>query len=95
MFGNSLFLGTAPIGTSTYHMLLILPEAYFNSTPVSSTNNVLSVYSEIKSLFYVSTLVLPSNTSNTNGTGNYEYSPETRALSYNRVLMSVSNAQLF
>ena len=51
-FGNSLYLGLNTINSQSYYMLLILPEALFNGTPLNSINNVMSIYASNGTLFY-------------------------------------------
>ena len=51
-FGNSLYLGLNTINSQSYYMLLILPEALFNGVPLNSTNNVMSIYASMGTLFY-------------------------------------------
>ena len=51
-FGNSLYLGLNTINSQSYYMLLILPEALFNGTPLNLTNNVMSIYASNGTLFY-------------------------------------------
>ena len=53
MFGNSLYLGLNTINSQNFYMLLILPEALFNGNPLTTTNNMLSIYSTKNTLFYI------------------------------------------
>jgi len=96
-FANSLYLGTSTVGANKYNMLIILPEAQFNITPISNTNNFLTVYKSLNSLFYVSVLTIPSTTNNTNSEENstYEFTPENSVVTYSKVNMSISNVKLF
>lgn len=80
-FGNSLYMGLNLINNQTYYMLLILPESLFNGTPLSPTNNILSIYATINTVFYfmvnptTSSAFVPtsnsiSNTVSVSGSGN-------------------------
>lgn len=51
-FGNSLYMGLNLINNQTYYMLLILPESLFNGTPLNPTNNILSIYATLNTVFY-------------------------------------------
>lgn len=95
VFANSLYLGRSQVGSSTYNMLLILPEAQFNAAPASATNNVMSIHSVTNSLIYVSALTIPTTGTQSEPNSAYEFSPDVSAVTYSKVNMSVSNAQLF
>lgn len=60
LFGNSIFVGANTINGQVFYTLLILPEALFNGTPLSTTNNTLAIYSTPNTLFYI---ISSSNTS--------------------------------
>jgi hypothetical protein len=60
LFGNSIFVGANTINGQVFYTLLILPEALFNGTPLSPTNNTLAIYSTPNTLFYI---ISSSNTS--------------------------------
>lgn len=51
-FGNTLYLGLNTINSTSYYMLLVLPEALFNGTPLNTSNNVMSIYASVGTLFY-------------------------------------------
>jgi hypothetical protein len=108
LFGNSLSLGLNTIGTGTYYILIILPEAQFN--PVLNSNvNPLTIYQTPSSLFYImvtansgtqfapnSTGLVASGRSSSSGTTT---SSSTIAIqpvySINKLLLSTSNVPLF
>jgi hypothetical protein len=97
LFGNSIYLGMYNGGTYNYNVLIILPEASFNTTPVSSTSNFMTLYSKVNSLFYVTVLAIPptstaiTNANSTTDNSVYEFSPNVSAVTYNKVNMAVSN----
>ena len=102
-FGNSLYLGLNLVNGQTYYMLLILPEALFNGMPLSTTNNNMSIYSSVNTIFYFMvnastssafvpasntiTNSIPSSSSSISGTVNNTYS-------VSKVVLPVSNVQL-
>lgn len=51
-FGNSLYLGLNVINSNSYYMLIILPEALFNGVPLSTSNNIMSIYATYNTIFY-------------------------------------------
>ncbi len=55
IFGNSLYAGLNTINNQQFYTLIIMPEALFNGVPLSTTNNVLNVYSTPSTLFYINT----------------------------------------
>lgn len=55
LFGNSLYAGLNTINNQQFYTLIIMPEALFNGVPLSTTNNVLSIYSTPSTLFYINT----------------------------------------
>lgn len=97
LFANSLYLGQNTINGQTFYTLIILPEALFIGTPVSSLNQIY-IYSSPYSLFYLSsssntaTKFSPSNFTITSGT------PSTTAnqtsYSVSKLIMSVSNVSI-
>jgi hypothetical protein len=102
-FGNSLFMGSNVINGQTYYMLLILPEALFNGIPLSVTNNNISIYSTLNTVFYfmvnatTSSAFVPSSNSITNSTPSSS-STSTGAVnntySVSKIVLPVSNVQL-
>jgi len=102
-FGNSLYLGQNSINNQLYYMLIILPEALFNGTPLNVTNNVMSIYATLNTIFYFnfnnssSSAFVPSANSVSNttaisttansGTVNNSYS-------LSKINLPVSNVQL-
>ena len=102
-FGNSIYLGLNSINNQYYYMLIILPEALFNGTPVSVTNNVMSIYASLGTIFYFnfnsssSSAFVPSGNSVSNTTP-YSSSSSSGSVnnSYNvsKVILPVSNVQL-
>ena len=102
-FGNSLYLGLNTINNQSYYMLLILPEALFNGFPLSTSNNNISIYSTLDTIFYflvnsttssafvpssnTITNSIPSSSSTVSGTVNNSYS-------VSKVVLPVSNVQL-
>ena len=103
LFGNSLYLGLNTIGTQTFYILLILPEALFNGNPTSKDPNVISIFSTVSSLFYLSASGNSSSQfsptgyriSNT-GTSTINKVTTTISPSYNinKIVLSVSNLPL-
>ena len=51
-FANSINLGLNTINSQSYYMLIILPEALFNGTPLNTTNNTMSIYASVGTVFY-------------------------------------------
>ena len=103
LFGNSLYLGYNTINSQYFYMLVILPEALFNGNPVNLTNNIISIYSTVNTLFYLnvnsnsSTEFSPSSTkiqsaSSTTTTNNNTLPSTTFNLS--KLTMSVSNINI-
>ena len=103
-FGNSLYLGLNTINTNSYYMMIILPEALFNGTPLNSINNVISIYSTNDSLFYFnfnsssSSRFVPLNnyvSSSTNQNTPASNSSTTNNTYYvNKIILPVSNVEL-
>jgi hypothetical protein len=52
LFGNSVSLGLNAVGTQTYYMLVILPEAQFNPA-ITTTNSIITIYTAQNTLFYI------------------------------------------
>jgi hypothetical protein len=86
-------------------MLLILPEALFNGTPLNSTNNVMSIYASNGTLFYFnynsssSSAFVPTGNSISSSTQNSSSSGSssgsTSSTYYvSKVTLPVSNVQL-
>lgn len=109
LFGNSLSLGLNVIGSQSYYILIILPEAQFNPTINTALPNTLTVYSTPNTLFYV---MVTANTGSqfAPSSGNYvavstkssssiTSTTSTTSLqptySIHKVLLSVSNNPLF
>lgn len=100
-FGNSLYMGLNSINGQTYYMLMILPEALFNGLPLSTTNNSLSIYSTLNTIFYfmvnssTSSAFSPSANTITNTTGSSGNSGTVNNTYYvSKVVLPVSNIQL-
>jgi hypothetical protein len=102
-FGNSLYMGLNLINNQTYYMLLILPEALFNGIPSSTTNNNISIYSTMNTIFYfminssTSSAFVPSsntitNTSNSSTSNNSGSVNNTYNIS--KIVLPVSNILL-
>jgi len=53
LFGNSLSLGLNTVGTQTYYILIILPEAQFNPLMSIVNSNTITIYSTLNTLFYI------------------------------------------
>jgi len=108
LFGNSLSLGLNNIGTNSYYILIILPEAQFFPAINPSVNNMLTIYSTPNTLFYfmltpntasqfapTSTgLVAASNTKTTGSTTTSTFNANP-VFSINKVMLTVSNIKLF
>lgn len=107
LFGNSLSLGLNAIGTGTYYILIILPEAQFN--PVLNSNvNPLTVYQTPSSLFYImvtansatqfapnSSGLIASGRSNSTTTSSSSTLTIQPVYSVNKLMLSTSNTPLF
>jgi hypothetical protein len=108
LFGNSLSLGLNIINSSSYYILIVLPEAQFYPTINTAIANTLTIYSTPNSLFYV--MVTPnsgsqfspsSNTTITASTKSSTSSNSSSTLSFQptysiqKVILSVSNTKLF
>jgi len=102
-FGNSLYLGLNTVNSQSYYMLIILPEALFNGVPLNQTNNVMSIYASVGTIFYFNfnlssssafvptgnsvSNITPISTSTNSGSVNNSYS-------VSKINLSVSNIQL-
>ena len=102
-FGNSLYMGLNLINGQTYYMLLILPEALFNGTPLNTTNNTISIYSTPDTVFYfmvnasTSSAFVPSSNTITNTTASTSSSVTgtvNNTYSVSKIVLPVSNVQL-
>jgi hypothetical protein len=103
LFGNSLYLGLNTINNQSFYILVILPEALFNGTPLSTTNNQLSIYSTPSSLFYIgvnsttSSAFEPRTTSISNAVATTTLglaSTSTSTYQVSKLVLSVSNVQI-
>ena len=107
LFANSLSLGLNTIGTRTYYILIILPEAQFK--PILNTNvNPLTIYQTPGSLFYImltansgsqfapnsAGLVATGKSSSTTTSSSSSVSVQP-VYSINKLLLSTSNTPLF
>jgi hypothetical protein len=105
LFGNSLSLGLNAIGSQTYYILIILPEAQFNPSINTALPNTMTVYSTPNTLFYVMVTAntgsqfAPSSgnfvaisTKSSNSTSTTSSQP---TYSIQKVMLSVSNNPLF
>ena len=102
-FGNSLYMGSNVINGQTYYMLLVLPEALFNGTPLTVTNNNISIYSTPNTIFYfmvnatTSSAFVPSSNSITNSTPSSSSTISgtvNNTYSVSKIVLPVSNVQL-
>lgn len=108
LFGNSLSLGLNVINSSSYYILIILPEAQFSPSINTAMINSLTVYSTPNSLFYV--MVTPNSGSQfapasastvTAATKSTTSSSSASTLTFQptysiqKVILSVSNTKLF
>ena len=86
LIGNSYYIGQMT-GTNnlTYYVLIILPETSFNPNPVSTSNNVMSIFSNVNSPFYITF----QNSTN----GQIQFSPNSN-VNINKLTMSVSNSSV-
>jgi hypothetical protein len=100
LFANSIYVGANTINNQVFYTLLILPEALFNGVPLTTTNNTLSIYSTVNTIFYIiasansSSQFVPSSTSITSsGTSSSTGSTFTITPTYNvsKIVLSVSN----
>jgi hypothetical protein len=84
LIGNSYYIGQMT-GTNnlTYYVLVILPETSFNPNPVSTSNNIMSIFSNVNSPFYITV----QNSTN----GQIQFSPNSN-VNINKLTMSVSNS---
>ena len=80
-FGNSLYLGLNNINSNSYYMLIILPEALFDGTPLN-TNNTMSIYSALNTIFYF----------NFNSSSSSAFSPLSNSVSNTTTTSSSSTA---
>lgn len=102
-FGNTLYLGLNTINNNSYYMLLVLPEALFNGTQLNISNNVMSIYASVGTLFYFnynqtsSSAFVPSantvSSSSQNSTSVNSGSTST-TYSVSKITLPVSNVQL-
>lgn len=102
-FGNSLYLGINTINGQSYYMLIILPEALFNGTPLNTSNNVMSVYATLDTIFYfminasTSSAFVPdanSVSSSTPSSNSVSMSNINNTYSVSKVNLPVSNVKL-
>ena len=102
-FGNSVYMGLNLINGQSYYMLLILPEALFNGTPLSVTNNNISIYSVTNTIFYfmvnpsTSSAFVPSSNTITNSIPTSSSSISgtvNNTFSVSKIVLPVSNVQL-
>jgi hypothetical protein len=102
-FGNSLYIGQNTVNSQSYYMLIILPEALFNGTPLNTVNNVLSIYASVGSIFYFN--YNSSSASAFVPSGNYASTTQNSSQSQNtgstsstyyitKITLPVSNVQL-
>ena len=99
-FANCLYLGLNTIGSNTYYMLIVLPEALFNGNPINTASNTISIYSANNTVFYFnfnssssSAFTPQSNTITTSTTSSG--STSTNSYTIGKVTLSVSNLTLF
>ena len=102
-FGNTLYLGLNTINSQSYYMLIVLPEALFNGTPINSTNNVMSIYASNGTIFYFnynsssSSAFVPTGNSisSTSQNSSSSGSGSTSSTYYvSKITLPVSNVQL-
>lgn len=102
-FGNTLYLGYNSVNGQNYYMLIVLPEALFNGTPQSTSNNSMSIYAVKDTLFYFtynsssSSAFVPSGnsvSSTTSTTGTSGSGSVSNSYSVSKVVLPVSNVQL-
>ncbi len=101
-FGNALYMGLNVINGQSYYMLLVLPEALFNGTPLSLTNNTISIYSTYNTIFYfmvnasTSSAFVPSlnNVTSTTSTSSSSIGAVNNTYSVSKIILPVSNVQL-
>lgn len=102
-FGNTLYLGLNIINSQSYYMLIILPEALFNGTPLNTVNNVMSIYASTGTIFYFnynassSSAFVPTGNSVSSSTQNSSSSGSgTTSNTYfvSKITLPVSNVQL-
>lgn len=101
-FGNSLYIGLNVINGQTYYMLVILPEALFNGSPINSSSNTVSIYATPNSIFYFnfnsvsSSQFTPETNTVSTTTGSTSSSTGSTTNSYNigKVILSASNIPL-
>jgi len=95
LFANSLYIGLNVINNQSYYMLIILPEALFNGVPISTSQNVLSIFATNETLFYLTAV---NNTSSRFVPSNYTVSGsssnKTSSYNINKIVLSVSNNKL-
>lgn len=87
-FGNSIYLGTmvgkSGTSTATFFVIVILPEASFNSSSIANSKNEMAVFADGSSPFYLQV------SASGGGSGYAQFAPRTD-VNGNRLLMSVSN----
>lgn len=102
-FGNTLYLGLNVINSNSYYMLVVLPEALFNGTPLNSSNNVMSIYASFGTIFYFnynstsSSAFIPSGNSISSSSQNSTSSGSgttSSTYSVSKITLPVSNVQL-
>ncbi len=103
IFANSIYAGLNTINNQQFYTLLILPEALFNGVPLTTTNNVLSIYSTPSTLFYINTtsntssqFVPKSATITSSGTSSGSSSNFTITPTYNisKLVLTASNVKI-
>ena len=108
LFGNSLSLGLNIVGSTSYYILVILPEAQFFPVVVATAPNILTMYSTPNTLFYMmqtpnsgsqfsptsSNQVLTSNTKTTSNTSLASSSTQP-VFNVQKIVLKVSNTRLF
>ena len=82
LFANCVSLGLNTVSNQTYNILIILPEAQFNPQ-ITTTNNILTIYSTLNTLFYI----------NQNVNSAKQFVPQSNNNS--KLMLSVSNTRLF
>jgi hypothetical protein len=108
LFGNSLSLGLNMINSSSYYILIVLPEAQFYPTINTTMTNSITLYSTPNTLFYI--MVTPNSGSqfaptsaNTITTTSRSVNQSTSATTVSvqpsytiqKIILSVSNNKLF
>lgn len=103
LFGCAVYAGLNSINNQLFYTLIILPEALFSGVP-QSTNNTLSIYSTVNTIYYIitspntsaqfvpsSTSITSSGTSSTSGS-TFSITP---TYTVSKLLLSVSNSDIF